>query len=60
MNDPGMMPLLCLLCAVVLWLFVSVLILSGGFTPIAMALEVSLYCFGIVLIVEGFFVEVRR
>ncbi len=60
MKDSGMMPVLCLLCAVLLWLSVSVLILSGGLVPIAIALEVSIYCLGIVLIVEGFLVEIRR
>ncbi|MHC4196591.1 MAG: hypothetical protein ACYSRP_01595 [Planctomycetota bacterium] len=60
MRDSGMMPVLCLLCAVILWLFVSALILSGGFGIIAIALETTMYCFGIVLIVEGFFVEIRR
>lgn len=60
MNDPGMMPVLCLLCAVMLWLSVSLLILSGGITMIALALEVSLYLLGVVLIVKGFFMEPRR
>lgn len=60
MNDSGMMPILCLLCAVMLWLFVSLLILTGGLNAIAIALEASLYCLGIVLIVKGFFGEVRR
>lgn len=60
MNDSGTMPVLCLLCAVALWLFVSLLILSGGFSMIAIALEVSLYLLGIVLIVKGFFAELRR
>lgn len=60
MTDSGMMPVLCLLCAVMLWLFVSALILSGGLSAIAIALEVSLYGLGIVLIVKGFFGEVRR
>ncbi len=59
-KDSGMMPVLCLLCAVLLWLAVSVLILSGGLVPVAIALEVSIYCLGIVLIVEGFLVEIRR
>lgn len=60
MNDSGMMPFLCLLCAVMLWLFVSALILSGGLSAIVIALEVSLYCLGIVLIVKGFLGEVCR
>ncbi len=59
-KDSGMMPVLCLLCAVLLWLSVSVLVLSGGLVPVAIVLEVSIYCLGIVFIVEGFLVEVRR
>lgn len=60
MNSPDMMPVLCLLCAVMLWLSVSLLILSGGVTMIALVLEVSLYLLGVVLIVKGFFMELRR
>lgn len=60
MKNSGMMPALCLLCAVMLWLSVSLLILSGGLTMIAIALGVSLYLLGIVLIVKGFFVEIQR
>ncbi len=54
-----MMPILCILCAAILWLSVSALILSGGISPTAIVLEAGLYCLGIVLIVKGFFEEIR-
>lgn len=59
-NDAGMMPFLCLVCAVTLWLFVSVLIISGGVSVVPVVLEVGLYWLGVVLIVKGFYEEVFR
>ncbi|MCQ4573928.1 MAG: hypothetical protein NOU37_01590 [Candidatus Brocadiales bacterium] len=60
MKNTDMMPVLCLMCAVLLWLTVSVLVLSGGLTPVPVALEAGIYCLGVVLIVEGFLLEIRR